>query len=165
MKTGLFCTLALIALTGPAAAQDVVSGTARVVGADLISFENNQRVVLFGVDAPERDQTCFSFGERYNCYEESAAALGKLLEAGKVTCELTGKPDPFGRRMGTCTIGELDIGAEMVRLGQALAYLDESDAYTAQQDEATAAQVGLWREGVEFTNPWDWRKRNPGLAR
>ena len=55
-------------------------------------------------------------------------------------------------------MGDLSVNGEMVRRGFALAYLDQSDEYVPQEDEAKAAKAGLWQDGVEFQKPWVWRK-------
>ena len=38
----------------------------------------------------------------------------------------------------------------------------QTDAYLATEEEAKAAQVGVWQEGAKVDDPWIWRKRNPG---
>lgn len=154
--------LALGLSVSPAASEDTITGAARAIDADIIAFENNQRVILWGVDSPERDQTCSVGGSKYSCYEDSLRTLETLATRGEVTCELYGARDPFGRRFGRCTTGDIDIGAEMVRAGMALAFLEQAEDYVSQQEEAEAAKVGLWQEGVDFLEPWLWRKRNPG---
>src|SRR5690606_11410160 len=98
------------------------------------------------------------------CYESATRVLDDILKTGDVTCTLVdGKPDPFGRRSGVCKIGDTDVAAEMVKQGYALAYAKEGEDYLAVQKEAEAAKVGLWRDGVKFQDPWDWRRtRTPG---
>jgi hypothetical protein len=44
----------------------------------------------------------------------------------------------------------------MVGVGMALAYRKYSDTYTEQENEARAANRGLWDSG--FIPPWDWRR-------
>lgn len=163
LTTALTAALLMLGLSAfGALAQDTVAGTARAIDADIIAFENNQRVILWGVDAPERDQTCSMGADKYSCYEDSLRTLETLVSRGEVTCELYGARDPFGRRFGKCITGDIDIGAEMIRAGMALAFLDQAEDYVPQQQEAAAAKVGLWQDEVDFLEPWQWRKRNPG---
>ncbi|MCF1743730.1 thermonuclease family protein [Paradevosia shaoguanensis] len=166
IKTNLLAALALVAATlvaVPAEAADTVSGPATRVDADIIMV-GKQRVILWAVDAPERSQFCLIDTKKWGCYEAATRVLDDILKTGEVTCTLQdGKPDPFGRRYGVCKIGDTDIAAELVKQGYALALTDQGEDYSAIQKEAEAAKVGLWRDGVKFENPWDWRRtRTPG---
>jgi len=165
-KTNFLAALALAAaslMSAPALAADTVSGPATLVDADVIMI-GKQRVILWGIDAPERSQYCLIDDKKWGCYESATRVLDDILKTGDVTCELIdGKPDPFGRRSGVCKVGDTDVAAEMVKQGYALAYTKESEDYSALQKEAEAAKVGLWRDGVKFQEPWEWRRtRTPG---
>jgi endonuclease YncB( thermonuclease family) len=141
---------------------DMVSGTADVIDADILKI-GAQRVILWGIDAPERAQVCGLNGEQWGCYDSAKRALELLAGRGEVSCTFKGPPDPFGRRFGVCESGGQDLGAEMVRQGMALAYLDQSDDYEAVQLEAITAGVGLWQPGVVFEEPWVFRMHStPG---
>ncbi len=59
--------LALIVGVSGTMAQEVVSGAAKVVDADIIMVEK-QRVILWAVDAPERPQKCFVGDLLWDCY-------------------------------------------------------------------------------------------------
>lgn len=154
----------LLALgAGPALAQDAdsVTGPARTVDADIIMV-NKQRVILWGVDAPERDQLCAVGGQKWACWDGAKQALDDILARGEVTCALTGTADPFGRRFGTCTINGEDVGEAFVRTGMGRAYLEQTDLYLAAEEAAKAAELGVWQAGAKVDDPWAWRKRNPG---
>jgi endonuclease YncB( thermonuclease family) len=139
-----------------------VRGMAEVIDADIIKI-GDQRVILWGIDAPERRQTCQLNGEVWGCYDVAFRQLQLLAGRGEVVCYLTGDPDPFGRRFGVCDSGGADLNAEMVRAGLALAYAEESDAYLPQMAEAIAAGIGLWQIGAVFEEPWVFRMREtPG---
>lgn len=161
----LSSTVALLALlaTGPALAQsaDTVSGPARTVDADIIMVDK-QRVILWGVDAPERDQHCFINDMKWACWDGAKQAMDEILATGDAICTLTGAADPFGRRHGTCTINGVDVGETFVRTGMGRAYIDQTDIYLAAEEEAKAAQLGVWQAGARVDDPWVWRKRNPG---
>jgi len=166
-KTNLTAAIfaGVLALTGGCAlAADTVTGPAKRIDADIVEVDK-QRVILWGVDAPERSQFCLiDKTKKWGCYEAATRALDDLLATGEVTCTLTDdKPDPFRRRYGVCKIGDTDIAAELARQGYALAFTQQSEDYVAAQQEAETARVGLWRDGVKFENPWDWRRtRTPG---
>jgi endonuclease YncB( thermonuclease family) len=167
VRLGLGAILALAIGAGAALAQDgeTLSGPGKMIDADILSI-GNQRVILWGIDAPERAQTCRSTEGRYACYEASTRELETILSGGDVTCIVEGKRDPFGRRHGECTVGDLSVNAEMIRRGMALAYLDQTDEYVPQEEEAKAAKVGLWQDGIAFDLPWVFRRQqNPSGQR
>ncbi len=149
------------AMAQPAASQttdDAITGMPEVIDADILKF-GSQRVILWGLDSPERPQTCWLNGDLWGCYDVSFRRLQLLAGRGEVTCALKGDPDPFGRRYGVCTSGGQDINAEMVKSGLALAFLEQSDDYLLQMADAIAAGVGLWQVGVIFEEPWVYRRR------
>lgn len=165
MKVKLLFIINMMAacVAGLAVAQERLAGLAEVVDADIIRI-GAQRVILWGIDAPEREQPCYRDGERWGCADAARRALELLAGRGEVVCVLTPDPaDPFGRRHGVCESGGQDIAAEMVRRGMALAWLEQTDAYLPQQIEAITAEAGVWALGVEMDAPWDWRRNNtPG---
>ncbi|MEQ1770525.1 MAG: thermonuclease family protein [Devosia sp.] len=161
--------LASAALCGPltisAKAQGTdtgITGTPEVLDSDILQF-GRQRVLLWGIDAPEKKQTCQLNGQMWGCYDVAFRYLQLLSGRGEVTCTYKGDPDPFGRRFGVCQSGGQDLNAEMVRAGMALAFDDESEDYDAAMVEAITAAVGLWQPGVNFEEPWVFRRREtPG---
>lgn len=154
-----------LAFGTPATAQDDatrISGMAEVIDADILRI-GSQRVILWGIDAPERRQTCDLGGEHWGCYDVALRHLQLLAGRGEVTCYFHGEPDPFGRRFGVCESGGEDLNAAMVSAGMALAYEEETDAYLPQMADAIAAGVGLWQMGARFEEPWEFRRREtPG---
>lgn len=156
-----FCVLPQTALA-QSTSPDIITGTAVVVDSDILRI-GNQRVILWGIDAPEQQQFCYRDGEMWGCQGAAYRTLELLSGRGEVTCYLRGEPDPFGRRFGVCESGGQDINAEMIRAGLALAYTDQSDDYLDVQFEAIAAEAGMWAIGVEFQPPWEFRMQNsPG---
>jgi endonuclease YncB( thermonuclease family) len=144
-----------------ALAADVVTGPAHAVDADIL-LVGKQRVILWEVDAPERPQQCFVGALKWGCYDAARQALDDLVAAGETTCTLTDEPaDKFHRRYGVCTNSGKDVGAELVRQGMAWAYLDQGSDYVPEQDEARAAQIGVFQPGARIDVPWEWRKRDP----
>lgn len=157
----LVCASALVAAPVLAADGDSVTGAARTIDADIIMVDN-QRVILWGVDAPERDQICTVGSQKWACWDGAKQTLEQILARGETTCTLQGAADPFGRRHGTCTINGEDIAALYVATGMARAYVDQTEDYLAAEEEAKAAGLGVWQEGAKVDDPWKWRKRNPG---
>ena len=161
MRLSSLMLITLLA-AGPALAQDdMVSGPARTVDADIIMV-GTQRVILWGVDAPERDQLCAVGDRKWACWDGAKQALDDILARGDATCTLTGSADPFGRRHGTCTINGEDVGEAFVSTGMGRAHVEQTDMYLAAEEAAKASHLGVWQEGAKVDDPWVWRKRNPG---
>lgn len=155
----------LAAFGGPvAAAADTITGPGQAIGPDIIMV-NKQRVILLGIDAPENGQTCKDGNTTWTCADTAFAVLDQLVKAGPVTCQLIGRPDPFNRRGGICTVEGKDVAGEMVSQGLALPYPHDkqSSLYLDDQKQAQAAKAGLWKPGVVFVKPWDYRRSmHPG---
>jgi endonuclease YncB( thermonuclease family) len=151
--------------TGPAQAQTAeteIRGTPEVIDADILKF-GTKRVILWGVDAPDKRQGCRQAGALWNCHDVAFRKLQLLAGRGEVVCRYQGDPDPFGRHFGICESGGEDLNAEMIKAGVALAFEEETDLYLGQMAEAIGAGVGLWQPGVEFEEPWVFRRREtPG---
>lgn len=145
----------------PALAQDVVTGAAKVIDGDIIQVDKT-RVILWAVDSPERTQKCKVGKLDWPCYQAAINGLTEIIASGEASCTLTDdKTDTFKRRYGVCTSAGKDVGAEMVRLGYARAYVDQGPDYLPQEEEAKAAKAGIWQEGADVMDPWVWRKRDP----
>lgn len=156
-------SMATLGLPTPVPAQDTgISGKPEVIDSDILKF-GTQRVLLWGIDAPDKRQTCWLNGEPWGCHDIAFRQLQLLVGRGEVVCQYRGDPDPFGRRFGICESGGEDLNAEMARSGVALAFEEETDAYVGQMAEAIGAGAGLWQPGVEFEEPWVFRRREtPG---
>ncbi len=131
--------------------------TARVVkvsDGDTLSVEiagkDTHKVRLLWIDTPEHDQPYA---------RESRQALVKLVSGREVRLESQGA-DSYGRLLARVFVGELDVNAELVRLGAAWVYRKYSDdaALLALEREARAEQRGLWAlPESERVPPWQWR--------
>lgn|GEM_PF-558123 len=139
-----------------------ITGSPEVIDADVLKF-GTQRVILWGLDAPEKNQTCQLNGQLWGCYDVAFRYLQLLAGRGEVTCTYKSDPDPFGRRFGVCESGGEDLNAAMVKAGMALAFDEQSDDYDPEMADAITAAAGLWQPGVKFEEPWVFRRREtPG---
>lgn len=129
------------------------AGRARIIDGDTI-IVHGTTIRLDGIDAPEAGQTCEAEGRTYDCGRAAEAYLNSLIGLRIVTCD-TGAQDPYGRTLAHCSLDGMNVNEAMVRAGWALAYRQYLGRYTAAEDEARAAGVGLWRG--RFDNPADWR--------
>ena len=114
------------------------------------------RIRLFGIDAPEKNQQCTNAnGAKWACGETAQKALEALVaNAPYLQCDLI-DTDRYGRAVMRCFAGKTDLGAALVKAGLALAYRQYSSIYSADEDSAKTAKLGMWA-GV-FTAPWTLR--------
>lgn len=135
----------------------ITSGTGTAVEGDVVSVNGNA-VKLWGIDAPDRGQTCQSAqGRTYDCFEASRKMLETYVGSQSLDCYIRGK-DSHGQQIGTCGIGGpsgLDLAALMVRDGWALSFHGLSLHYAELEAKAQAKRRGLWAGRVEA--PWSWR--------
>lgn len=130
-----------------------ISGLARVIDGDTLDV-GDVRVRLHGVDAPEAKQSCERDGVDWLCGAASAAKLRALVDDQEVTCFQTDR-DRYGRVVGVCSAGNIELGAAMVLSGLALAYRQYGQEYVIHESAARGAGRGLW--AGTFVAPWDWR--------
>ena len=128
----------------------------RIVDADAIEVRletGSIRVRLHAIDAPELDQP---WGL------EATQALSKMILRKKVALEPLGE-DKDGRIVANLYVGDVDVNADLVRLGHAWAFrpeLTKDDAQLCElEGEARAARRGLWSLPLDQTEaPWEWRR-------
>ncbi|MBZ5758278.1 MULTISPECIES: thermonuclease family protein [Rhizobium] len=135
--------------------ETVANGNFSVVDGDSLKREGG-RFRLVGIDAPELRQQCQRDSRSWDCGQVARDALSKMLAAGPVECRGRQR-DRYDRLLVTCSVGGLDVNAEMVRRGMAVGY----GAYEAEEAEARDAKAGLW--AGSFERPRDYR-RDGGAA-
>ncbi|HRD76586.1 MAG TPA: thermonuclease family protein [Hyphomicrobiaceae bacterium] len=135
-------------------AQVLAGGTLRVGG---------QLVRLAGIEAPERDQKCALTGGRtWSCGRGAEVELSRLARGKAVKCDVKGK-DEAGATLAACDAGGVDLGAALVRGGHVFAVEGMFAPYTADEADAKARKVGLWkgnpeRPAVARAKAWDAAK-------
>lgn len=139
----------------PAERAGALLGAARISDGDTLRL-GGETIRLVGIDAPERDQTCERRnGATYRCGEAARNYLAALTRGTTIKCEGTER-DRYGRLLATCYASDVNLNAEMVRAGHALAYRHYSTRYLPEEESAKAAATGMWQG--RFTEPWDWRQ-------
>ena len=142
-------------------AQPDIVGEAKITDGDTLII-NDIRIRFTGSDAPEssyygKTQTCNGPQGEWDCGKAATLKLKELVNNQEVRCKVEGK-DRYGRILGICYVGDIDLQSEMVRSGMAVAYLKYSDRYENEQKEAKSAKAGMW--SGEFLEPEIWRKKN-----
>ena len=128
------------------------SGQVRVIDADTVDIDET-RFRLFGIDAPESNQTCRAWGWTWDCGAAATEALAS--RAAGMSC--TGsETDRYGRSIGVCSSGGEDLNAWLVANGWALAYRQYAEDYVSQEEDARSNGRGIHRG--EFVEPWNWRR-------
>ncbi len=145
--------LALILLS-PGSALAEMTGPVNAIEGDVIEIRS-ERVRLFGIDAPEPEQSCAILGKSIDCGHIAKTALMDLTAGATVVCRPTGTKRR-GLAVAICSVDGFDISENMVHTGWALADPEDGSRYLAKQREAKRAKRGLWRG--TFTLPWRWRK-------
>ena len=131
-----------------------VTGLADVTDGDTVVI-NGTRIRLEGIDAPEAGQTCGTRnGGSWPCGASAATALRRLIEGEAVRCDPHGI-DKYGRMLGVCFLGEVDVNAWMVRRGHAWAFVKYSESYANDEQQARAEKAGIWQG--EAVPAWEYR--------
>ena len=140
-----------------------VQGRAYAVSGDSLRVAGTT-VKLTGIEPPEREQRCNAGNRAWRCGAAAEAALARLVAGRAVVCAVSGS-DGAGPALGQCSIGDKDVGAELVRQGFVFADGSMLARYSGQEREARSAKAGLWAGG-ETERPaayraklWDEAKR------
>ena len=149
---GLSMAAAIILSRKP---EEMLTGAATAMDGDSIRL-NGQELRLNGLDAPEARQTCADHtGRDYPCGRQSTLALARLLARGAATC-IGAERDRYGRLLVTCRVNGVDIGAELVKNGHAVAY----GRYAAEERFASEDRRGIWSGRFEMPENYRHRLRN-----
>lgn len=157
LDTGIFIIAAALILLGLRVFNQVTVAPGRADIIDGDSFRlGTDEIRLTGIDAPEYRQVCRDENNRdWNCGRAAADALRRLVAGREVAC--TGvDADRYGRLVSRCTAGAVNLNAEMVRLGWAIAYTRHDRSYVDEETEARRDRRGIWRGSFDL--PEDWRE-------
>ena len=156
--------LFLSIITSAISFEKIITGKARVTDGDTIKI-NNQKIRLFGIDAPETQQFCkevylsfliFNFKRDYKCGEKSTNALKKKIQGKNIRCLVQNNKDRYRRNIGICYLKKQDINSWLVKNGYAIAYRRYSKKYIMDEQHAKDNKLGIW-QGT-FMKPEKWRR-------
>ena len=123
----------------------------RVIDGDTLDLDG-ERIRLFGIDAPERGQSCGPL----DCGKAATEALADILSAGPVRCTRV-NTDRYARTVARCKAGRVDVNREMVRRGMAWAYRQYSDDYVSDEKAAKKSRLGIWKHRSQPA--WEYRSK------
>lgn len=149
----------LFALAPGIAHAQIVTGTAKAIDGDTLEV-GGERVRLYGIDAPEKSQTCQRDGQAWNCGEDASGLLAHLAQGRSVICQQMDR-DVYGRQVSTCTVAGTDLGRAMVESGLAVTLPQTGAQYVQAETSVKAHGVGIW--GSEFVTPSEYRSAHPDL--
>lgn len=152
----------------------------RVIDGDTFILNEDIRVRLYAIDAPELAQTCIlnkeilqENGETINdteeikCGENSKNKLADLTKQYNISCLPKGI-DAYDRLVAECyaevknrrtkKIDKVNINKEMVVSGNAVAFVSFSDKYLDDENKAKHDNKGIW--ATTFDMPSVYRKKN-----
>ena len=147
---------------------------------DSFVMNDNIKIRLFAIDAPELTQTCILSEEilketgetvttttEIKCGENAKSKLEELTNKKEISCLPKGK-DAYGRIVSECyydvknrrtkKINKININKEMVATGNAIAFLSFSDKYLDDENKAKQENKGIW--ATTFDLPSVYRKKN-----
>ena len=146
----------------------IFEGIPRIIDGDSLEINNN-KIRLFGIDAPEIKQICkkpylnisflvsLSFQKKYECGLLVTNQLKKLIDNKTVKC-ISESKDRYNRYLSICYLKNKDINSWLVKNGYAIAYRRYSKKYVLEEQHAEKNKLGIW-QGT-FQNPEEWRKKN-----
>ena len=138
-----------ITLAGP------IKGKARIIDGDTIHIEKN-KIRLYGIDAPEINQTCTINKIIWECGLESSQALGSIILEEEVRCEIV-DIDRYKRFVAKCIVNNINLNQYMVQNGWAIAYRYYSSDYINDENIAKNNIAGIWQG--KFQDPYLFRKQ------
>lgn len=128
-----------------------------IIDADTVIL-SNEKIRFRSIDAPETGQQCQDGnGNDYFCGVVATEALRHMIGDAEIRCVGEGR-DKYGRLLGECYLGEVNVSQWLVFNGYALAYRKHSTRYAEEEDQAQTAKRGIW--AGTFTPPWEWRREH-----
>ncbi len=124
-----------------------LQGRAYATGPDTLRIGGNT-IKLTSIEAPEREQRCGNQGRSWRCGSAAESGLSRIVDGRMVSCSVSGS-DEAGRKTARCTVGNKDVGAELVRQGHVFADGTILARYGSEEREARNAKLGVWSGDAE----------------
>ena len=132
-----------------------INGKAIIIDGDTIHIGKN-KIRLYGIDAPEINQTCTIEKIIWECGIDSSQALESIISENEVRCEIM-DIDRYRRFVAICFVKNINLSQYMVQNGWAIAYRYYSDDFINDEKIAKNNKVGIWQG--KFQEPYLFRKQ------
>ena len=133
-----------------------IVGEPKIIDGDTIHI-NEYKIRLYGIDAPEKKQTCIFKKKKWQCGKKSMNELKKLINNQIIKCKVN-DIDIYNRYVAICSLNKININKIMVKKGWAIAYRYYSNDYIVEERYARENKLGIWKG--EFEEPYLYRKKN-----
>jgi len=153
-------SMGFASLFSTAQAQQVMLGTATVIDGDTLRF-GDETIRLYGIDAPESQQTCKREAVAWPCGQEAANALKRYIADEQLVCQPKAL-DAYDRTVAVCRVNGRDLSQALVESGYAIALTERTTDYSASEQAAQSARRGIW--AGEFERPADYRAAHPNRS-
>ena len=111
------------------------------------------KITLADISVPQATAKCQGDGKSWPCGAKATLRLNELIKSSSFRCTIIQKNDQMS--LARCSIGEVDLGRQLVEEGWALTVGMET-VYTQAEQDARRTQSGIWRD--EFSPPETWRQ-------
>jgi endonuclease YncB( thermonuclease family) len=151
-----FLILAVALLSASFVMADTPNGKIRVIDGDTLDV-GGTRIRLYGIDAPEADQTCETAqGQSWACGAWVSREVRARYQGKTAHCTAL-DTDRYGRIVARCSVGGQDMAAALVAEGLAFAYRRYAMDYDLIEKQAAAADRGIW--AMQVQNPAAYRQQ------
>lgn len=141
-RAALSILIAALAVAAAGGARADITGFARVLDGDSLVVGGTW-IELYGIDAPERGQTCSRDFRRWSCGDIAARRLKDLVSGSRLRCRAVAR-DANRRTVALCFVGGMDLSETMVKCGLALAAPRAETIYLETEAMARRLAQGIW---------------------
>jgi endonuclease YncB( thermonuclease family) len=153
MRTGWMVLAGLAGLTAAGALALAQAPASAVIDGDTVRY-NGAVVHLWGIDAPEKGQTC---ADGWDAGRIAADYLAGLIHNRPLSCEVKQSPSTPGKTYALCKVDGQDLSAAMAEAGMAWSYSPQTKDYTVQESRAMIGVFGV--HAHDCMKAWEWRSR------
>lgn len=154
------CACLLMPSVAPGASLETFRGKARAKDGDSLRV-GRREVRLWGIDAPEFDQTCEREGKAWDCGRAARAALASRVDGRVLACEVRDR-DAYQRAVCVCRLDDRgSVNEWLVREGWAVEYRRYSGgAFSDAERQARRHERGIWSGRFERPDRYRHRQRS-----
>lgn len=136
--------------------QGQIKGKAQAIKGNILEIEQ-QKIQLYGIDAPELEQLCYVKGKPWQCGLTAKQKLAEKIADKSLTC-LIREEENERIPLAECFIGKKSLNAWLVEQGWAIADRQNSRSFISHEILAQRNQKGIYRS--QFLKPSLWREIN-----